>query len=381
MSGQIPRGDLAALAAEISEGILLVRDGAVAWASSRAAELLGRDENEAVDGQKVDDLFIDLAAGTPLAAASDESVECGVRDLAGEARRLSIRRLSSDLRPGPAELWLLRDRSRSARQDEQVFELSRDLQRAQRELMVLRQRSSRMTSEREELLNVVSHELRTPVTVIAGYNRLLLSGQVGELSKEQTRFLGESAKSCRRLNAFIGNLLDASREGAVESSIDPTLDSLGQSVRDVIGFLQPLLTEHELEVEIRIDADADRASFDRTRIEQVLTNLLSNAIRYSEPGGSIEVSTAGLQAAGRSWAEVSVTDHGPGVAKQDRERIFEPYVRVSGENEAGGLGLGLAICKRIIEAHGGTIRMSEEPDGGSRFSFALPAACELKEAS
>jgi len=380
-SGQIPRGDLASLISEISEGILLVRRGVVVWASSRAGDLLGREDGGDVVGDMVEELFFDLGSGTPLWTTPEEIVECGVRGLEGAERRLSIRRLSSDLRPGPAELWLLRDRSRSARKDELVFELSRDLQRANRELMGLRQRSSRMTGEREELLNVVSHELRTPVTVIAGYNRLLLSGQVGELSEEQRRFLGESAKSCRRLNAFIGNLLEASREGAVETSLDPGIDSLEQAIRDVVGFLRPLLAERDLDIELELDGGADRASFDRTRIEQVLTNLISNAIRYSEPGDTIGVSTAGVRLGGRGFVEVSVVDHGPGVGKADRERIFEPYVRASGESEAGGLGLGLAICKRIVEAHGGSIRVTEEPDGGSRFSFVLPAAQELQEAS
>jgi signal transduction histidine kinase len=380
-SGQIPRGDLASLIGEISEGIMLIRRGVVAWASGRAGDLLGREEAGDVVGETVEALFFDLGSGTPVWAAPEEIVECGVRGLEGAERRLSIRRLRSDLRPGPAELWLLRDRSRSARQDELVFELSRDLQRANRELIGLRQRSSRMAGEREELLNVVSHELRTPVTVIAGYNRLLLSGQVGELSEEQRRFLGESAKSCRRLNAFIGNLLEASREGAVESSLDPGIDSLEQAIRDVAGFLRPLLAERGLDIELELDGGADKASFDRVRIEQVLTNLISNAIRYSEPGDSIGISTAGVRLGGRGFVEVSVVDHGPGVAQTDRERIFEPYVRASGESEAGGLGLGLAICKRIVEAHNGSIRVTEEPDGGSRFSFVLPAAQELQEAS
>lgn len=380
-SGQIPRGDLASLIGEISEGILLVRCGEVAWASARAAGLMGLESASALVGEKVDGLFADIGQGAPVWAEPWEAQECGVRGFEGAGTRLSIRRLPSEMGPGPAELWLLQDRSRSARQDELVFELSRDLQHANREVMGLRQYSSRVTSEREELLNVVSHELRTPVTVIAGYNRLLLSGQVGRLSDEQQRFLGESAKSCRRLNDFIGNLLDASREGSVESSIDPSIGSLGDAVREVIEFLQPLLAERELQVDVVLTEDADRASFDRMRIEQVLTNLLSNAIRYSDPGSRISVSTAGIRLVGGSFTEVSVADHGPGVAIPDRERIFEPYVRATGENEAGGLGLGLAICRRIIEAHGGSIRVSGEAGGGSCFSFVLPAARELQEAS
>jgi signal transduction histidine kinase len=127
-------------------------------------------------------------------------------------------------------------------------------------------------------------------------------------------------------------------------------------------------------VELRVDPDATWAHFDPARIEQVVTNLLSNAIRYSKPGTSVSVTTRSIAAANHRFVELAVVDTGPGVATEDQTRIFEPYVRAADDHASGGLGLGLAICKRIVDAHGGTIAVCDEPGWGSRFSFTLPAA-------
>ena len=121
------------------------------------------------------------------------------------------------------------------------------------------------SAEREELLSVVSHELRTPVTVISGYSRLLLSEEVGPLNPEQRRFLGESGKSCQRLNHFIGNLLEASRHNRGEEALDLGEGSLEATITGVVRFLRPLLEEREIQVELLLDPDALWARFDAAR--------------------------------------------------------------------------------------------------------------------
>ena len=258
----------------------------------------------------------------------------------------------------------------------EVQRLSHHLLRANRELEELHARVERNTGEREELLTVVSHELRTPITVIAGFNKLLLSEKVGPLTREQRHFLSESAKSCRRLSTFIGNLIEAAREVAGDRPLELVETSLSATIEGVVGFLAPLLDERQQTLDLDLDPAATRARFDPMRIEQVLTNLIGNALKHGRTGGVIRVSSRAIEAMApdRRFVEVAVCDDGPGVAAQDRERIFEPYVRAGDGSKAGGLGLGLAICKRIVEAHGTTIGMTEAPGGGSRFSFTLPAA-------
>ena len=112
----------------------------------------------------------------------------------------------------------------------------------------------------------------------------------------------------------------------------------------------------------------------------MLTNLVGNALRYAPAGSSIEIRARGVRGAERDYVEVSVADAGPGVPPRERARIFEPYVQVEAPR-AGGLGLGLAICKRIVEAHGGAIHAEERRGGGSRFVFRLPAASPVEESA
>ena len=119
------------------------------------------------------------------------------------------------------------------------------------------------------------------------------------------------------------------------------------------------------------------ARFDPLRLEQVLTNLVGNAVKYAPHGGCIEVRLRAFEKPGEwveRWAEVTVSDDGPGVPQAEWERVLEPYVRAQGPASAGGLGLGLAICRRLVDAHGGEISLGERPGGGCAVRFTLPCA-------
>jgi two-component system sensor histidine kinase KdpD len=244
---------------------------------------------------------------------------------------------------------------------------------AQAEISELRERVRNDCEERDELLTVVSHELRTPVTVIAGYNKLLLSCQVGRLNAEQRRFLEESTKSCQRLSSFIGNLIEASSEVRGEAPLKLHEAPLEPVIVGVLEYLRPLLDESGLRVELQLDPSATLAHFDPSHIEQVLTNLVTNAIKYAQSEAPVTIETSTLESGCEKAVEVAVLDRGPGIPSKDRQRIFEPYVRLTRAIAPGGLGLGLSICRRIVEAHGGTIEVEDRDGGGSRFAFRLPA--------
>jgi signal transduction histidine kinase len=355
------------LLGHLTEGVALCRDGVISWANPRLAAIVGRNTSDALIGEAFEALLEDAGAGLPSAGA----IECRVRGARGERPRVRIRR--ADCSDGESELWVVEDVSAERRLEQEVFDLSQSLHAANRELAELREQRQRDHADREELLQVVSHELRTPVTVINGYHRLLLSEEVGALNDEQRRYLRETTKSCHRLNAFIGNLLEGARPAPRDRDLDLRNASLEPTLSGVVSFLRPMLDERRLRVEMAIDHDALWARFDGPRIEQVLTNLLGNATRYATGGGTIEVSTAPIEAAGLRFVEVSVADDGPGVPLKDRERIFEPYVRGSQRSGGGGLGLGLAICKRIVDAHGGSIAVTDRRGAGCRFAFTLPA--------
>jgi signal transduction histidine kinase len=365
------------IADQLSDGVLWCRDGRVVWVNDALRRLAGEEEAGHLAGRSLQELFEETGSGIPSPETFDTSreFECRLSRRTGPPRSVRVRcaHAAPEMR---AEVWIVEDIATLRSLEEELLRTSRDLHDVNRELAALHERHRHEAAEREQLLTVVSHELRTPVTVIAGYARLLLTEKVGPLNSEQRRFLHESAKSCQRLSSFIGNLLEAARDVSADGVLEVCETSLAPTIEGVATFLKPLLEEHQLQIRLALDREDPRARFDPLRIEQVLTNLLGNAIKYARAGGTIEISTRSVTygPSQRAGVEVCVADDGPGVSPEDRERIFEPYVRAGEVSRAGGLGLGLAICKRIIEAHGGEIRVTDRAAGeGASFFFTLPA--------
>jgi signal transduction histidine kinase len=376
-------GELRQLLDATTDGLALVRAGRVVWANAALAGLAGAPDAKDLVGARLEDLFADAGHGLPSGDA-DGAIRSGLVRPGQEPRAVVVEPIRSahgapgPLRHGvvPSTALRVRDVTDLHTLESEVLRSGRQLHDANREVVALRERLRVETAEREEILTVVSHELRTPITVIAGFNRLLLAGSVGPLTDRQTHFLEESQKSCQRLNDFVANLLEAARHGACVGPLEVTEAPVRPTIDAVLELLAPLLRKGDVTAVVAIDANTPRARFDPPRIEQVLTNLIGNALRYAPQDSTIEVSACRASEAGRDFAEISVADAGPGVPVRERTRIFEPYVQVEAQR-AGGLGLGLAICKRIVEAHGGVIRVEASAEGGSRFVFRLPAATPL----
>jgi signal transduction histidine kinase len=364
------------LAETLPQGVAVVRGGTLVWASDTLAELCGRSSSSELCGSVFQELFKDTGRGLPEPEGSTAQ-ECSVRRVDGSVEPVVCRRIGHD-DAAEEDLWIVENPARLRMLEAELLVLSRRLHDVNRELVSLRERLRIERSEREELLTVVSHELRTPVTIINGYNRLLLSEEVGPLTEDQRRFLVESTKGCQRLDSFIGNLLEASRVCAGHEILEVCRESLREAVEAVVELLQPFLEQQGIRVEIDIPNEADCAEFDRQRVEQVLTNLIGNAIKHAPDSRTIAIAAsrltapAGPEGRDREFVAISVSDDGPGVAAADRERIFDAYVQAGGRGRAGGLGLGLAVCKRLVEAHGGSIAVKDRPQGGSRFEFTLP---------
>ena len=233
--------------------------------------------------------------------------------------------------------------------------------------------------QRAELVHLVSHELRTPITVISGFCRLLREESHGALGEDQRRFVGEILRACLRLDGLVGDLLDAGTDAETPFTVVPQPADLHELLTGQLEALAPLLEERGMKLEAPLRAQRTAFAFDAVRIEQVVTNLMSNALRYGRPSGVIRLSTADLPADAERPArvEVAVEDDGPGIPEADRERLFAPYVRGDSGADTAGLGIGLSIARRIVEAHRGRIRVEEGALGGARFCFELP--CEAPE--
>ena len=222
---------------------------------------------------------------------------------------------------------------------------------------------------KDEFLANTSHELRTPLNGIIGIGQSMIDGATGPLSDEQRRNLGMVVASGRRLANLVNDLLDFSklRHEKIELNCRPT--DLHAVADLVLTVSQALVGKRPLRVFNRISPQIALAEADEDRVQQILFNLIGNALKFT-PAGTVEVFA---QASG-TWLEVTVSDTGIGIAPERLEKIFESFSQGDGSanREQGGTGLGLAITRQLLELHGGTIRVQSEPGVGSRFTFTLP---------
>jgi len=358
------------LASALSEGVVFVREGRIVWANEAIAAMAARPGAADLVGQELARLAADTGDGLPDGSRPGP-LECGLLRPDGTLRRVRWSLAWPELAPG-TDAWVVEDPTPVRDLGEEVLRVSQELGRLHREAEALRDRLRHERAARDELLAVVSHELRTPVTVIGGYDRILLREDVGPLTPEQRRFLEESSKACRKLDAFIERLLAASHVAQGGEVLEVCSAPLRPLLEEVAERMRPLFEQRRSR--IALDALPEcRARFDAMRIEQVLVNLLDNALKYAAPGATVEISAGPVELEGRPMLEVVVADDGPGIAPDERDRVFHAYVRGRGASPSG-LGLGLALCKRIVEGHGGVISLGERPGGGCRFAFTLPRA-------
>jgi two-component system, OmpR family, sensor histidine kinase KdpD len=236
-----------------------------------------------------------------------------------------------------------------------------ELQRDATEAEVLRQANELKTA----LLNAVSHDMRTPLASIKAAAGSLRQNDVEWTETEREEFAASIEQQADRLDRIVANLLDLSRMEAGALRPQRALHDLGALVEDVLGRLRDRTAGHT--VAVSIPDDLPPVSLDYVEIDQVLSNLVENAAKYSPPGSTISVSA--LLAGDR--IEVDVADRGPGIPPEAVARLFEPFFRVRREGPSG-IGLGLAVAKGLVEAHGGTIAARNREGGGAEFTFTLP---------
>jgi PAS domain S-box-containing protein len=238
-----------------------------------------------------------------------------------------------------------------------------------------------VTQEREldrmktEFVSQVSHELRTPLTAIKGFNDLLLDGDAGEINEEQAEYLGIVKQNVDRLVSLINDLLDVARMESGRITLKLAAIDLREIVALVVATMRPLIDAKDQTLTVEIAPELPPAWGDHDRILQVITNLVSNAYKYTPAGGAIRVAVAQRD----ERLHVAVQDTGMGIPPEDIPKLFTRFFRVdtSLTREIGGTGLGLSIVKSIVELHGGTIAVESTLGSGSTFSFDIPVATEM----
>jgi PAS domain S-box-containing protein len=227
---------------------------------------------------------------------------------------------------------------------------------------------------KNDFLSQVSHELRTPLTSILGYLRLLLGGAAGPINEGQSEFVQTSIRNAMRLHDLVNNLLDLSRSQSNQFKITRSSARVSLVLGNALGAVKNLLDEKKIKIELKLPDDFEMM-LDEPKLERVFINLLGNSVKFTDPGGKIEMGVNRGEQDGRKGALFWVKDTGMGIPAKDLENVFKEFFQVDNTQtrKVSGTGLGLAISKKIVEGHGGRIWVESVEGQGSTFWFFIPA--------
>jgi signal transduction histidine kinase len=248
--------------------------------------------------------------------------------------------------------------------------LARNLNRMSTELGRLYRQLETANRHKSEFLANMSHELRTPLNAVIGFSEVLQERMFGELNEKQADYVNDIHSSGRHLLALINDILDLSKIEAGRMELEPSEFHLPAMLETALTLVRERAQRHGIRLSLEAAPDVDTVRGDERKLKQVTLNLLSNAVKFTPEGGSVRLGARRNGAAVEVW----VADTGVGIAPQDQGRVFEEFRQVGADSarKAEGTGLGLALAKKFIELHGGTIRLESAPGRGSTFTFTLP---------
>lgn len=344
--------------------LMVASSGEIVGANARVTKLLGYAVNELL-GRSMEILVPDAARGHHGALRSTWFEAPYVRSM-GVARRIDGQHKDGRLVPldimlGPLEdsgvaVAILRDISH-------LRQLQDQLAAKNVELEELNERKNRF-------LGMAAHDLRSPLTVIDGYAGLLGTGKLGEVTKEQVQYLRRISKSARFMRGLVDELLDISAIEAGSLVLHRQPEDLERLVQEALGIQRMIADHKSIIIKLSATGSLPPLVLDASKVEQVVHNLVSNAVKYSESGTTVRVTIS----EGDGVARLVVLDEGQGIPESELEHVFEPFRRTSSKPTGGetSTGLGLAIARRIVTAHGGTLVATSEQGRGSEFTMTLP---------
>jgi signal transduction histidine kinase/DNA-binding response OmpR family regulator len=250
--------------------------------------------------------------------------------------------------------------------------LAANLNRMNDELERLYQQLTAANQHKSDFLASMSHELRTPLNAIIGFSEVLTERMFGELNERQDEYLHDILSSGRHLLSLINDILDLSKVEAGRMDLELGQFSLREALENGLTMIRERAGNHGIALGLDVDPAVDVVEADERKVKQVVFNLLSNAVKFTPDGGQVDVSTRIVDGV----LTLAVRDTGIGIAPEEQALVFEEFrqVGVASSQKHEGTGLGLALCKRFVELHGGRIWVESEPGVGSTFSFTLPSA-------
>jgi signal transduction histidine kinase len=355
----------------MADGVIIVgRDGVIRFANPAAEQLFGRSVTQLVGSE------------FGFATVAGETTEVDVVRPGGAIVCVELRVVDTDWENEAARLVSLRDVTDRKRAEERAAQLERE--------RMARAEAEAANQAKSEFLAVMSHELRTPLNAVIGYADLLELGIAGPLNPEQRHQVSRIRTSGRHLLGLVNEVLDLSKVEAGRLSLQSTVARAGQTADAALALVQPVAESRGIRFTAKCLGDTDALyEGDEDRVRQVLVNLLNNAVKFTDPGGTVTVECgvtkrpdAEARLAGAPWVYLRVTDTGCGIPRDHLLTIFDPFVQVeSGHTRQNdGSGLGLTISRRLARLMKGDLTVRSEVGTGSTFTLWLPAASQAARA-
>ena len=224
---------------------------------------------------------------------------------------------------------------------------------------------------KNKFLGIAAHDLRNPITAIMSFSEIIMDEEVGPITEEQKEFLGIIFNSSKFMLGLLNDLLDVSLIESGKLDLNVEKGSLKLLIEERIRINNVIAEKKEIKISFSLE-DIPKTFFDSNRLSQVMDNLISNAVKFSNPQTGIYISLTSEE----KFAKITVRDEGPGISDEDQEKLFGEFQKLSARPTAGekSTGLGLAIVKKIIEAHHGQITVKSKLGKGTRFIFTVPLA-------
>ena len=264
----------------------------------------------------------------------------------------------------------------------ELEDANRELQFINRELDLRREEAEAASRSKTDFLANMSHELRTPLNSIMGFSEVMSLGMAGPLTERQKEFAKDINASANHLLVLINDILDLSKIEAGKVELELSYVNPKELVESSLFLFKEKVLKHGIRLDVNIDDRIERIRVDQRKIKQVLINLLSNALKFTPEHGSIRVSVIKSPDPDR-FIEISVADSGIGISRENQKKLFQSFQQIdtSLTRKYAGTGLGLSLCRKFVELHGGEIFVDSDIGKGSTFTFIMPVLPEIEAES